>query len=570
MRVDFTTVWIFRGWIPHLVIILYAQAALSRPPCTQFQYLKDKRCCDKCKPGTYAFAPCTSTEKTICRPCGSKEYQPDWNNETKCHPQKFCDKEKGFIPDPAENHTAAVPCQCKPGSHCAIVNCEYCEKINNCTAGYGLTMGKQTGRGLCVPCQHGFFSSGASTEPCKPWTNCKVLGKTEKQAGSDKTDSVCGHVISGISPLWVIVAVLLSLVLICLVILSMFCYKEKLKPLSENLRTCVQTMKSTRIQQEAHYMRSHGPQNHVLLYEEESHGPPNACPSVRLTCEELPASTDHQGAPVGAHSELSEGEPLSSGSCSCMLSARGPLEVGENEDCSQAVAPGVCSCGADPTQEPPSYQDFCPGQLGHSASCDLSLDCGSQTTRHAQTVCEGALSSGPPGDESDRLNEPCCCSIDSTVAPLQSVDQNTDQALSLHDGNKENVPAVKTSLELGLEVSGLSSDTPTTSGQVSGNNNTTFISNGQVMNFSGDVIVVYVNQGSQAEENTREEACGSPVQEESTEEISPVIDKARGREAPRGEASRTSREPAGRRTGGTPGNLPVQEERNEWSQQKML
>lgn len=51
--------------------------------------------------------------------------------------------------------------------------------------------------------------------------------------------------------------------------------------------------------------------------------------------------------------ELSEEEvvntiPLSAGSCTCTIPIREPLEVGENEDCSQAVIPemaGTCSCG---------------------------------------------------------------------------------------------------------------------------------------------------------------------------------------------------------------------------------
>lgn len=52
-------------------------------------------------------------------------------------------------------------------------------------------------------------------------------------------------------------------------------------------------------------------------------------------------------------------------------------------------------------------------------------------------------------------------------------------------------------------------------GQVSGNHNTTFISSGQVMNFSGDVIVVYVGQTSLGGDGAEQDATfGSPVQEE--------------------------------------------------------
>ncbi|XP_065689116.1 tumor necrosis factor receptor superfamily member 11A isoform X1 [Patagioenas fasciata] len=61
------------------------------------------------------------------------------------------------------------------------------------------------------------------------------------------------------------------------------------------------------------------------------------------------------------------------------------------------------------------------------------------------------------------------------------------------------------------------SDLPPASGNVTGNSNSTFISSGQVMNFKGDIIVVYLSQNSQegtAASGPNEENVGSPVQEE--------------------------------------------------------
>lgn len=55
-------------------------------------------------------------------------------------------------------------------------------------------------------------------------------------------------------------------------------------------------------------------------------------------------------------------------------------------------------------------------------------------------------------------------------------------------------------------------------GQVSGNHNTTFISSGQVVNFSGDVIVVYVGPASLGSDGAPLEGdFASPVQEEANE-----------------------------------------------------
>ncbi|NWR66678.1 TNR11 factor, partial [Bucorvus abyssinicus] len=62
-----------------------------------------------------------------------------------------------------------------------------------------------------------------------------------------------------------------------------------------------------------------------------------------------------------------------------------------------------------------------------------------------------------------------------------------------------------------------SSDLPPASGNVTGNSNSTFISSGQVMNFKGDIIVVYLSQNSQegaTASGLSEENVGSPVQEE--------------------------------------------------------
>ncbi|KAJ8376562.1 hypothetical protein SKAU_G00071420 [Synaphobranchus kaupii] len=340
MRVDFTIGWIFRGWVTHSIVTLCAQAA-SKPNCNQHQYVKDRKCCSKCAPGKYVFAPCTSDSNTTCRDCGSNEYQPDWNNETKCLPQKFCDTGKGFSHVRPQDRLAAVPCQCKPGFQCSLSNCEYCEKIKSCRSGYGLAADK-LGRGSCVPCEYGHFSNDSSIEPCRAWTNCKELGKTEKQLGSDKTDAVCGPVIAGTSTSWVVVAVLSVIVLISSIILLLFCYKDRLEPLSENLRTCVQNLKRSRIQQEtlsAPYSSSHGPQNCSLYeitclirHDDNTHESLNTFPNGRLANgDSTTARLDQVEGPGGPCDEPLGEEPSplpSSGSCSCVLSMKEPVEVG--------------------------------------------------------------------------------------------------------------------------------------------------------------------------------------------------------------------------------------------------
>lgn len=42
--------------------------------------------------GKYVFDHCDGSSRTTCLDCGRDEYQPDWNSDTKCIPQKFCDE----------------------------------------------------------------------------------------------------------------------------------------------------------------------------------------------------------------------------------------------------------------------------------------------------------------------------------------------------------------------------------------------------------------------------------------------------------------------------------------------
>lgn len=92
---------------------------------------------------------------------------------------------------------------------------------------------------------------------------------------------------------------------------------------------------------------------------------PTAVPDVKVSLpltgkmseEEGPkgqTAMEDQSEGSGEPEEVSEEEevvslpPLLAGSCVCVMPVREPLEVGENEDCSQAVSPGTpgtCSCG---------------------------------------------------------------------------------------------------------------------------------------------------------------------------------------------------------------------------------
>ncbi|MGH0145188.1 UNVERIFIED_CONTAM: hypothetical protein FKN15_033650 [Acipenser sinensis] len=129
-----------RHSIPHSITLLAVPIAPSQ--CnTEREYLQDGKCCRKCKPGEYLSARCTTVSDTVCMPCGEKQYQPYWNTDNRCMSQKICDKERGLQASQHENKAAPVKCECMPGFQCAIMDCEFCERVRVCGPGYGVIQG---------------------------------------------------------------------------------------------------------------------------------------------------------------------------------------------------------------------------------------------------------------------------------------------------------------------------------------------------------------------------------------------------------------------------------------------
>uniref|UniRef100_UPI0037E9C105 tumor necrosis factor receptor superfamily member 11A n=1 Tax=Semicossyphus pulcher TaxID=241346 RepID=UPI0037E9C105 len=607
MRFNGATRWILRGWITCVLVSFYAQNVVAKSvKCDETQYLKGSRCCNKCKPGHSVYSDCTDSQETKCRRCNPGEYQPGWTEEMNCVPQKICDLGKGFMTRP-ENFVAQEPCRCSPGRQCFPINCEYCEKIPTCAPGFGLEVDPEStlGRKICVKCKGGFFTAGNSGEQCKPWTICKAQGRREIQPGSAQADAVCGPHISAAALSWVIVSVLSVITVLCLLILLLFCYKDKLKLLSVNLRSCVQNLKRTRIQQETLAPLYHsgagggigggpgGPKcnpcemTKLICQAPQSptDGPlcnfPTTVPEVKVSLP--PTEEEGKGKTVmkdhsegsGEPEEVSEEEevvsvsPLLAGSCVCVVPIREPLEVGENEDCSQAVSsgiPGTCSCGGlDGERDEDESRKEEIADSGGKRMVSSKSDTGvaslvslSPPLVHTSSVI--SPSSPLPElclpltqaqvrpefkphltdmsllkqEEFYRLTstdststENSTTSAMTSVSPLMTSSSVGDlyldkppeassQGLSLGDSRGNKLFSVESGLDCSPESLHSQLAEPTlTSGQVSGNHNTTFISSGQVMNFSGEVIVVYVSQTSLGSDGVeQDDAFGSPVQEE--------------------------------------------------------
>ncbi|XP_037829145.1 tumor necrosis factor receptor superfamily member 11A isoform X2 [Kryptolebias marmoratus] len=515
-----------------------------------------------------------------------------------------------------ESFTEEEPCRCQPSRQCHPINCEFCELIPTCPAGSGIEddPGSTYARKVCVPCKDGFYSDKDNTEQCKLWTNCKAEGRREMQPGSAQSDAVCGQHVPVTPFPWILVSVLSVITVLCLLILLLFCYKDKLKLLSVNLRSCVQNLKRTRIQQETLAPLYHSgtagegpggfrctPCEVTKLICQAPHGPEMDAPctvpaSVSFVKVSLPSTkrmkeneglkertvTDNERKGSGEPEELSEEEvvntsSLLTGSCTCVIPIREPLEVGENEDCSQAVIPGMletCSCGGlkgeRDREETKKDRSDCERareraiqeKMGSSnrETCVTSLVGLSAPLIHTSSLV-------PPSNPSPELCVPLSqaqvrpkdlsnkllvkqeefyglastdsTSTESSAAPAMTLvsalmtstpagDIDLDkppeaprsekgQGISCGDGRENKLGES----ELGCSPESLHSqlaEPSLTSGLVSGNHNTTFISSGQVMNVTGDVIVVYVSQMSNSsDEGGQDTAFGSPVQEEASE-----------------------------------------------------
>nr|5DMI_A Chain A, Tumor necrosis factor receptor superfamily member 5 [Homo sapiens]5DMJ_A Chain A, Tumor necrosis factor receptor superfamily member 5 [Homo sapiens]5DMJ_D Chain D, Tumor necrosis factor receptor superfamily member 5 [Homo sapiens]5DMJ_F Chain F, Tumor necrosis factor receptor superfamily member 5 [Homo sapiens]5IHL_A Chain A, Tumor necrosis factor receptor superfamily member 5 [Homo sapiens]5IHL_D Chain D, Tumor necrosis factor receptor superfamily member 5 [Homo sapiens]5IHL_F Ch len=162
--------------------------------CREKQYLINSQCCSLCQPGQKLVSDCTEFTETECLPCGESEFLDTWNRETHCHQHKYCDPNLGLRVQQKGTSETDTICTCEEGWHCTSEACESCVLHRSCSPGFGV---KQIATGvsdtICEPCPVGFFSDVSSAfEKCHPWTSCETKDLVVQQAGTDKTDVVCG------------------------------------------------------------------------------------------------------------------------------------------------------------------------------------------------------------------------------------------------------------------------------------------------------------------------------------------------------------------------------------------
>ncbi|NXY43219.1 TNR11 factor, partial [Ceuthmochares aereus] len=222
-----------------------------------------------------------------------------------------------------------------------------------------------------------------------------------------------------------------------------------------------------------------------------------------------------------------------------------PLEAGENDSLNQyfsgtgSTEDILVSQGSYPSSDRDGALVATDKLLQKSCQCAHSClkETGNKDTDNFSTnygsekIC---VRCGIAYRESPRKwSKPCCAAADSVSNspetgsyPQCSCGLNflsAGQSSLANDHSMEDASSDSTNMKYqntNRSTSGTNSSTsdlPPASGNVTGNSNSTFISSGQVMNFKGDIIVVYLSQNSQegtTASGPSEENVGSPVQEE--------------------------------------------------------
>ncbi|XP_033613284.1 tumor necrosis factor receptor superfamily member 11A [Fukomys damarensis] len=516
-------------------------------PCASDRHYEHAgRCCNKCEPGKYMSSKCTTTSDSACLPCGPDEYLDTWNEEDKCLLHKVCDTGKALVAVDPGNRTAPRRCACMAGYHWSQ-DCECCRRNSECAPGFGaqhpLQLNVDT---VCEPCLAGYFSDVfSSTDKCKPWTNCTVLEKTEEHHGTEKSDVVCSSSLPSRKlpmdpqiylPSLIILLLFISVALVAAVIFGVY-YRKRGKAVTANLwhwvnDACSRLSGNKESSGDScngvHLAAS--PQDEIcegvlLLTLEEKMIPQDMC------CPEgagafggarAGAGPCAQGREARTFSLVEiEGDPfrqipmedeymdrsLQSPDCLLFPSQPGsksipafsePLEVGENDSLSQCFTGTESMVDSESCNftKPPCRTDWIPEKYSQKEVQDGSCPRWAASASLADN-CSG--SGNPAGEDREPLVSSLKCGHLPQCAydmglPAEEVSSRAEGGDTPQDGDDVRLPG---SSNGGTGSGSYPSDQPPASGNVTGNSNSTFISSGQVMNFKGDIIVVYVSQTSQ-------------------------------------------------------------------------
>eukprot|EP00079_Xenopus_tropicalis_P026862 XP_012820885.1 PREDICTED: tumor necrosis factor receptor superfamily member 11A [Xenopus tropicalis] len=491
------------------VILCACSQLLQQLQCDpEKQYESNGRCCSKCQPGFYMTSKCTASKNTTCNPCGPNEYMSSWNDDYKCISHHICDSGKALKVAFRGNSTSPRKCVCEKGYHFSQ-DYEFCNENTKCPPGYGVvyTVQRNTDT-ICETCTVGYFSnSSSSDEPCKPWTNCSKLGHPELNPGTDHSDVVCDHLLNNNWQRAVILIVLFTVITIVIFTAIYFlCCTKCLKDLKENLEqwvsdlchrfqeaekksscnVCTRTNNFGQGQISTTYVAVAVSNEMGCVEAHEVHKPQSGTPGTN--CVREYEVKQRRSGPI--ESEYLERKTV------------GVVETEQLIDGSAHVSDTTESLVGNETF---SYFSSDPDQNScHLHHLHIQQDACEQSARELT------------GKQTVNSNYGNC----SMREPLSSRNGHCPQFSPLQFSGS---PGMNFFEETASQSSGSSggntpmSETPPLSGQVTGNNNTTVISNGSVMNIKAEVLLLVLNPSSQDVPTTPDSTdgnMGSPVQEE--------------------------------------------------------
>ncbi|XP_015283856.1 PREDICTED: tumor necrosis factor receptor superfamily member 11A-like, partial [Gekko japonicus] len=508
----------------------------------------------------------------ITPPCNNERY---YEYMGRCCTK--CDPGRALIEVHPGNSTFHRLCACIAGYHWNE-DCDCCRRNTKCPLGSGVMYPIQEDKdAVCLPCPTGYFSNvSSSTDECKSWTNCTALGAEEKKDHDYNYPNVPPQAPPrSLGPLqwdwhnprwtlktnqlfYMLVAPLLLVALVGIVVLAVY-YRNKGKVLTADLQywvseICTQikgakdpptdTFLNTNVTSlsglpllQGTYLLHHDeysfsddlcfPAGHVMFESEAENGHLRQVPTEDEYLDRIPQGQTYF-KPL--RSQPDSTPPL-------LFSE--PLEVEENVSLSQCfvgteslveLSDCCCSdvsCGADLSRAssdkgplPSCYRCSC-DDTGHIESRDTGGSLPAPTVTNSCPACGISSRESPrkPGNTADSLKQSgpspqCTCGLDSSSGNQSAPTSGPSAAGEPSDGTQAKHQNAKRD---NAGSNGSAPDPPVASGNVTGNGNSTFISSGQVMNFKGDIIVVYVSQNSQegsASPGATEGNLGSPVQEE--------------------------------------------------------
>ncbi|XP_069024903.1 tumor necrosis factor receptor superfamily member 6B isoform X2 [Embiotoca jacksoni] len=148
--------------------------------------------CDRCQPGTYLRASCSSTNRSDCAPCPRGSFTAHWNYISKCLRCGVCGNNE--VETTGCSADTDCSCECKPGFYFRR-DYDMCWRHRECASGSGVASeGTAHHDTVCQTCSNGTFSTFSSgKQNCTEHRQCDAAGLKLVLCGATWHDSVCAN-----------------------------------------------------------------------------------------------------------------------------------------------------------------------------------------------------------------------------------------------------------------------------------------------------------------------------------------------------------------------------------------